>query len=159
MTFYEDPPYIAYPLFFKFCPTIPLLPLLLLLTCLFGWMGNHAMFDVILFNDYMDLHMSSLDTLVPEEPSCVFYATRCQVYWGLTHYIVFYWYSNLISHTQKHKHKHHTQGAVDWHTHINIYLHHLLCGHSSYLYYIKWIILISKIYFPQCLFFSKTIHL
>ena len=29
------------------------------------------------------------------------------------------------------------QGPLDWHTHINIYLHHLICAHSSYLNYIK----------------------
>ena len=70
---------------------------------LFLWLNGQSCYIwcVILFNDYMDLHMSSLGTLVPEEPSCVFYATRCQVYWGLTHYIVFYWYSDLISHTHK----------------------------------------------------------
>ena len=32
----------------------------------------------------MDLHISSLGTLVPEGTWCVFYATRHQVYWGLT---------------------------------------------------------------------------
>ena len=30
------------------------------------------------------------------------------------------------------------QGPVDWHTHKNIYLHHFICAHSSYLNYIKW---------------------
>ena len=31
------------------------------------------------------------------------------------------------------------QGPVDWHTHKNIYLHHFICAHSSYLnYIIKW---------------------
>ena len=38
--------------------------------------------------------------LVPERPWYVFYAKRPQVYWGLTHNVVFYWYSDLISHTQ-----------------------------------------------------------
>ena len=88
-------------------------------------------------NDNIDLHMSRLGNLVPEGPWCVFYATRCQVYWSLTHNVAFYCYSDLISHTLKHKHTHHIQGSVDWHTHINIYLHHLLYAHSSYLYYIK----------------------
>ena len=46
----------------------------------------------------MDLHMSNLSTLV-EGPWCVTYATRCQVYWGLTH-VIFFWYSALIPHTQ-----------------------------------------------------------
>ena len=55
----------------------------------------------------------------------------------------FCWYSNLVSHTQTHTHiKTYTTlcEPVDWHTHINIYLHHLLCAHSCYLYYIECII-------------------
>ena len=39
-------------------------------------------------NDIMDLHMSSLGTLVPGL-RCVFYATSYQVYEGLTHNEVF----------------------------------------------------------------------
>ena len=55
-----------------------------------------------------------------EGPCSVFYATRYK------------------SHT--HTHTQHTQGPIDWHTHINIYQHHLLCAHSSYLYYTVWLI-------------------
>ena len=61
-----------------------------------------------LLNDDMDIHLSSYGTLVPEGPWCVFYATRLQGYWGLTHIKVFYWYSDLISHTQTHKHTAHS---------------------------------------------------
>ena len=32
-----------------------------------------------------------------------------------------------------------TQGPADWHTHINVYLHHLLCAQKSYFYHIKWL--------------------
>ena len=122
-------------------------PLLFLLSC---WMGDRATFDVFYFllNYIMDLHMLSLGTVVPEGPWCVFYSTRHQVYWGLTHNVTFCWYPGLISHTLKHTQ--HTQGPLEWHIHINIYLHHLLCTHSSYLNS-----LISKIYFRKCLFFSK----
>ena len=38
----------------------------------------------------------------------------------------------------KHTNTQHTQGPVDWHTHINTYLHNVLFAHSSCLYYIKW---------------------
>ena len=41
----------------------------------------------------------------------------------------------MISHT---KHTQHTQWPADLHTHINLYLNHLLCAHGSYLYYIEW---------------------
>ena len=62
----------------------------------------------ILLNDIMDLHMSSFGSW------CVFYATRRQVCWGLTHNVVFCWYSNLISHTQTHTH---TNTHTHTHTH------------------------------------------
>ena len=55
----------------------------------------------------MDLCMSSLGTLVPEGPWGVFYATRCQVYWGLTHSVVLLlilWFD--ITHTNTHTHIH-----------------------------------------------------
>ena len=48
----------------------------------------HLMHCAFLLNtcmDNIDLHMSSISTLVPEGPWSVFYATRCQVYWGLAH--------------------------------------------------------------------------
>ena len=111
------------------------------------------------FNDIM----SSPDILVPEEPWCVIFATRCQVCWGLTHNVLFFsgtliWYHN----TNTYKHTQYTQGPVDWNTHINIYLHHLLCAHSSYLYYIEWIIYryqkftFHNIFSFQKLFISKS---
>ena len=144
LLFYGDPTYIVYPLFLKFRPPTTHFPVtsnphshcsFCWPVSLAEWWSRHI-WCAILVNDNMDLHMSSLGILVLERPWCVFYATRRQVYWGLTH-VVFYWYSDLISHT--HKHTQHTQGPVDWHTHINIYLHHLLFAHSSYLYYIKWL--------------------
>ena len=55
----------------------------------------------------LDLLMSSLGTLVPEGPWCVFYTTRHQVYWGLTHSVVFnctlIWY-HTHEHTNTHTH-------------------------------------------------------
>ena len=55
-------------------------------------------------------------------------------------YITWFFTGMLIwYHIHKHPNTQHTQGPVDWHTHINIYLHHLLCAHSSYLYYSKWL--------------------
>ena len=47
----------------------------------------------------MDLHQSSLDTLVPEGSWCMFYATKHQVYWALTHvvFLLVFWFD--ITHT------------------------------------------------------------
>ena len=146
LLFYEDPLYCL-PAFFKFCPTSTT-------TSLSPPTPTPTVLSIM---DNMDLHMSSLATLVPEGSWCVFYATRHQVNWGLIHE-VFYWWSDLITH----KHTQHTQGPVDWHTCIIIYWHHLLCAHSNYLYYIKWLnewFTDIEIYFPQCLFFSNIIQL
>ena len=65
--------------------------------------------------------MSSLGSLVPEGPWCVFYATRHQIYA----------HTNMHSTTRGH--------PGDRHTHVNIYLQHMLFSHSSYLSYIKWL--------------------
>ena len=91
--FYEDLPILPIAPFWNvvhpppqlLCHLQPPPPLFSLLSCFFSWMGDHATFDV-LFNN-IDLHMSSLGSLVPEGPWCVFYAIRHQVYWGLTHTI------------------------------------------------------------------------
>ena len=107
---------------------------------LFLWLNwwSHYIWCAILLNDIMDLHMLRLDTLVPERPCCVFHATRHHVYWCLIHNLVFCWYFDLISHTQTHTYTYtktqHILEPVDWHTHTNAYLHHLLCTWRSYLY-------------------------
>ena len=55
--------------------------------------------------------------------------------------------------TQKQIHKRHTQGPIDWDTHIYVF-------HRSYLYHNKWIIYKNLLYRgPQGLCFSKTTHL
>ena len=157
------PPYIVYPpppFISSFSqPPLPCrrqsqTTLLFLLSCFFGWMGDCAIFDE-LFYLMVNLFMPNLGTLVLERPSCVFCATRCQVYWGLTHDVFFCWYSDLISHTQTHTAH---SGASRLIHHINIYLHHMC---SQQLFLLHWMnnSLISKMYFPKFLFFSKIIHL
>ena len=107
------------------------------------------------FNDIM----SSPDILVPEEPWCVIFATRCQVYWGLTHNVLFFWYSDLIS-QHKHIQTHTVHSGVSRlkHTYKYIFTPPLMC--SQQLSLLHWMnnLSISKIYFPQHLFFSKIIH-
>ena len=68
-----------------------------------------------LLNGILGLHILSLNSLLPEGPCCVFYATRRQGYWGMTHNVAFCWYSVLISHAQKytHKDKQHNHGPID----------------------------------------------
>ena len=79
----------------------------------------------------MDLCMSSLGTLVPEGPWCVFYATKCQVYWGLTHNVVLLlilWFD--ITHTNTHTH---TQRQPVHFFSIKLQLHswHTKNGHNN----------------------------
>ena len=79
------------------CCLLPLFQILASLsplpTCLSPPTSTPTVISVVLFlwlNGWshhminMDLHISSLGTLVPEGPWCMFFATRHQVYWGLT---------------------------------------------------------------------------
>ena len=92
----------------------------------------------------------------------VFYATRHQVYWGLTHDVVSCWYFDLISHTHTHIDTQHTQGGSRL-TDLYEYIFTLPAMSSQQLSLLHWMnnLLISKIYLPQCLsfffFFSSTI--
>ena len=121
------------------CRLQPRLPLLFLLSCFFGWMSDRATLDVLfyLMIYFRSTHVEPWYLSTRMTLMCAL-ATRHQVYWGMTHNVGFCRYSNLISHT--HKVRPYNEGPVGWHTHKNTYLHHLLCAHSSYLYYIEWII-------------------
>ena len=166
-------PYIAYPsLFSSFVqppppflslptldPTALFVALFLVLFWLNGW--SLHIWVAILLNDIMDIHISSLGTFVPEGRWCVFYATRRQVCWGLTHNKILCWYSDLISHTQTHTRTEtqHTQRPVTTRPYKYIITPIVVCSQQPSLLHWMNNSLISKIYFPQCLFFSKTIHL
>ena len=102
------------------------------------WVSCHI-WCAILLNNNMDLHMSSLGTR--RTLMCVL----CKNVSGLPRsdicsFLLVLWFdiANKQTHTQ------HTQRPVDWHTHINEYLHHLLCAQSSCLYYIKWLNFVLK---------------
>ena len=68
------------------------------------------------------------------------FCNNASVYLGLMHDMFFSsvlsWYHNYKqTKTQKHKNALHTQVPIDWHSEISTYQHHLLCAHSSYVYY------------------------
>ena len=94
----------------------------------------------LIWLDNMDLHMSSLGTLVPEGPCCVFYAIRYQVYWNLMHvfFLLVLWFFITTK-------THHTQAPKDWHTHIDMCS--VMC--SQQLCVLNWMdnSLVSKIDF------------
>ena len=123
----EGPLYCLPPLFqiLSNSPTFPVasLPMLFLLSCFFGWIGDHVRCAVLLNIKY--LYTSSLGTLVPKGPWHVFYAAKRHVHWDLTRNVVFAgpvtWY--------------HTHKGASRLTHQYKYLHHRLCVHVWYLYY------------------------
>ena len=97
----------------------PPTPLLFLLSCFFGWMGDQG----VLLNDIMDLLMPSLRydlrCVLCNKVSNLLRSDTCV-------FLLVLWFDITQTHS--------THRPVDWHTHINIYLHQLLCAHSSYLY-------------------------
>ena len=85
----------------------------------------------------MDLSLPSLGIVVPAAP-CLFHAKRHQIYerFDLDHMVLageLNWYH---THRQIHTGK---QWPIDWHTHTNINLYHLLYGHSSYMFFNEWL--------------------
>ena len=137
--------YIAYPppLFQNFstpppsmsCPTLtPTAHSVVLFLWLNGW--SHYIWCAILLKDIIDVHMSSLMTLMHVLCNKASSLQRSDTGCGFS---LVLWFDLLLTHKHRHTHKdtQHTQGSVDGHTHINIYLHQLLCAHSNYLYYIE----------------------
>ena len=70
---------------------------------------------------------------------CVLY-NKASVWFFAGTLIWYHTYTHTHIHTKTHRDTQHTQRPLDWHTHIIINLHHLLCVPSSYLYHIEWII-------------------
>ena len=92
-------------------------PLFFLLSCFFDWMGDHATFHLLFY--LMMLWNYTCRVLVPFSTRGTLMCVLCIK----SHNVVFYWYFDLVSHTQTYKHTQHTQGPLDWQTLINIYLH------------------------------------
>ena len=108
---------------------------LFLLTYLFGWINDCAIFCVILLNDFMDLHMSNLDTLVPEVPCCMQQGIMFTELWHIMRFFVhtLNWYHTYTERERAH------WGAKSL-KYKYIYQHHMFCSHSSYQYSIEWTI-------------------
>ena len=145
------PSYIAYPTlpapFSRFCPpptslSPPTLISTVLSVFIFLWLSGwlHHIWCAILLNDNMHLHKSSLGTLVPEEPWCVFYSTRHQVDWGLTQcgFLLVHWFD--ITHTQTHTV--HSWARRLTHPYKYIFTPPIMCSQQLPLLHwmIKWII-------------------
>ena len=103
---------------------------------LFLWLNGWSrdIWCASFLNDVMDVQMSSFRTLMHVLCHKVSSLLRPDTWCG---FLLVLWFDN--THTTKHKHTQHTQWPVDQHIHVNIYLHQLLCAHSSYHYYTEWI--------------------
>ena len=155
----KTPLYCLLP-FFKFCPTPQPLPCrfqsptltafsVVLILLLNG--GPRYIWCAILLNDIKDLHIEPRYLSTRRTLMCVLLnkassLLRSDTWCG---FLLVLWFDI----THRHKDTQHTQGPVDWHTHTNIYLHHLLCAHSSHLYCVEWIVN----WYQK--FTSKIIHL
>ena len=127
---------IAYPLFWNFVQ-----PLFSVTSnphphcSFFGWMGDHATLEVLF---YLILWIYTCRAMVLD----VYDLDVCFIQQGVKFTEVWHmwFFASALTwyHTQEHTHTHkdtqHTQGPVNLHAHINIYIHHLLCAHSNYLY-------------------------
>ena len=73
--------------------------------------------------------MSSLGSLVPEGPWCVFYAIRHQAYWGLTHTIQvkYIWY-HTHKHTNTQTHTAHSAASRLTHPYKYIFTPTVICS-------------------------------
>ena len=137
---YEDFPILLTPPFCKFFQPHPaslLLLLLFLLPSFSAWISNFATSNVLFF--LMIWHTYTCWTLVLQYQKDL---AMCFMHQGIkftvgltlmTWLLVAFWFD--VTHTNKYTHNTHR----DQKRHINVYLHHLLCAHSSYLYYIELI--------------------
>ena len=147
------PPNIPYLTFLKFCPTPlphcfkPSPPLLFLMPCFFNWMGDCATFDVLFH--LMILWIYNCWALAP---------TRHQIYWGLTHNVVFFLVPLFdITHTHTHKDTQHTQNISLKHSYKYILTPSAM--RSQQLCVLHWIIHWYQKFAFQCLYLKKITHL
>ena len=125
--------------FFKFCPTpSPRIPchlqpppqLFFLLSCFFGWMGDHATFDMLFY--LMIIWIYICQALVPwyQKDLDVCFMQQGVRFWCRTYNVVFYWYWFDITNTQTPT----AHSGASGLTHpCNRIFYHLLCAKSSYL--------------------------
>ena len=129
-------PYILPTPFFKFyrtyipllpCHIQPISPLFFLLSCFFGWMGDHATFDVLFYLRIIwiwtcrGLILSTRWTLMCVLCNKASSLMRCDTERDILP-VLWFDITHKNTHTHTHTHKHHTQGPVDWRNHI-IYIY------------------------------------
>ena len=78
---------------------------------------------------------------------CVFYNKASSLLRSDTcGFLMALWFDITRTRWNTHRDMQHTQVPVDWQTHMNIYLQHLLCAHSSCFYYIHDVFSFQKLF-------------
>ena len=129
---------------------------------LFVWLRpSNVLIHSISFVIMELVDLLSFSSLVPEPSSGTVSTTRCQDYWSFHTAIMGFSRSLIWYHTQKYKYIQRTERQTDNQAQINIYQHHLLCAHNSYLYYTELITRWNPeltLHNMQCLWISKIYH-
>ena len=89
---------------------------------LFLWLDgcSYHIWCVVSFNDIMDLDMSSVGTLVPDDLPWFTSCVKCIEIWHMRYFAgTLIWY-HTHKYTHTHKDTQHTPVPIDWHIHINI---------------------------------------
>ena len=170
--FYEEPPILPNPPFQilsnpppSFCvASNPQRPLFFLLSCFFGWMSDCTTV-MCYFAVLMILWIYTCQVLVPKyqkdlDVCFMQQGIKCIEVWHLMWFFAgtLIWY-HKNTYTQTQRHTVHSGASRLTHPYKYIFTPPFMC--SQQLSLLHWMSnsLISKIYFPQCLFFSKIIHL
>ena len=136
------------------CRLQPPSPMLFLLLYFFGWTGDCTTFDVLFYLVILWIYLCCTLVHLYQKEFYVWFMQQGIKFTEVWHIMGFFAGTLIWYHT--HTKTHGTLRASRLHTHINIYLHQLLCAHSSYLYVYctEWITDVKK-KFPRCVFFSN----
>ena len=129
---------------FRFCPTPP--PLLLLLLCFYGWMGDRATFDVLFC---LILWIYKCRALVPEGTCCSFFCNKVSslVRLDTCGFLLVLWFD--VTHTNTKKDTQHAKGQRDRHPYKYILILLVMCSEQPSVLHWTNNLLISKIYFTE----------
>ena len=167
----SEPPYFmnTCPIFFAtppiqilstFLPPPSLLPPITTSTAysvaLFLWLNGWScdIWCAFFLNDIMDVHMSSLKTLMHVLCSKTSSLLRSDM-WFFAGTLIWH---HALTNTHMQRHTAHSGASILTHPY-KCYLHQFSCAHNSYLYCTEWRICIYQTFTSYIVFFSKIILL
>ena len=134
----KTPLYCLPPLpFFQFCPTPP--PLLFLLSCFFGWMSDHATFDVLFYLMITWIYTCRALVLQYQKDLDVCFlqqGIKFTEVWHIMCFLLVLWFD--ITHTNTQTHTAHSGASRLAHPYKCIFTPSVMCS-QQLLYYIKWL--------------------